>query len=74
MITVNSPSQPYTKDTMEFDLFLTPRADHFEPTPVVQQEPVQECRYPFRSSRHFPLQYQPGLSHLTGNMMSFQLF
>ena len=66
MITVNSPLQPYTKDIMEFDLFPTPRADHFEPTPVVQQEPVQECRYPLRSSRHPPLRCQPGLSHLIG--------
>ena len=66
VITVNSPSQPYTNDTMEFDLFPTPSVDYFEPTPVVQQEPVQERRYPLRSSGHAPLRYQPGLLHLTG--------
>ena len=71
VITVKSPSQPYTNDTMEFDLFPTPSTDHFEPTPtpVVQQEPVQERRYPLRSSRHPPSRYQPGLSHLTGEEM-----
>ena len=57
VITVNSLSQTYTNDTMEFDQFPTPRADHFEPTPVVQQEPVQERSYPLRSSQHPPSQY-----------------
>ena len=56
---------------MELDLFPTPNTDHFEPTPtpVVQQEPVQERCYPLRSSRHPPSRYQPGLSHLTGEEM-----
>ena len=55
VITVNSPSQPYTNDTMEFNLFPTPSTGYLEPTPVIQQEPVQECRYPLRSSQHPPL-------------------
>ena len=29
VISVNSPSQPYTIDTMEFHLFPTPRTDYF---------------------------------------------
>ena len=50
VITVHSPSQSYTNDTMEFDLFPTPSTDYFEPTPVVQQEPVQKRCYPLSSS------------------------
>ena len=40
---------------MEFDLFPTPSTCYFEPTPVVQQEPVQERCYPLKSSQHPPL-------------------
>ena len=69
VITINSPSQPYTKDTMEFDLFQTPSTDCSESTQVVQQEPVREHRYSLRASRHPPLHYQPGLLHLTGEEM-----
>ena len=69
VITVNSPSQPYTKDTMEFDLFPTLSTGCSEFMPVVQQEPVQERRYPLRPSQHPPLRYQLGLSYLTGEEM-----
>ena len=69
VITVNSPSQPYTKDTMEFDLFPAPSTGSSEFMPVVQQEPVQECRYPLKPSQHPPLRCQLGLSYLTGEEM-----
>ena len=68
VITVNSPSQTYSHDTMEFDQFRTRSADHPESTSVVKQEHVQERRYPLRSNRHPPLRYQR-LSHLTGEEM-----
>ena len=50
VITVNYLSQPYTKDTTEFDLFPTPTAVCSESTLVIQREPVQECHYPLRPS------------------------